>query len=94
MVVFHSLRHLSASLKLQFSGGDIKAVQGDMGHAQSRMVTQVYSHTFDEDRQHLATLIDKGFFHVEETDSEKMDLVLKHLKQNPKLLDLLLAMSD
>ena len=28
-VVFHSLRHCSASLKLQIGGGNIKAVQGD-----------------------------------------------------------------
>lgn len=39
-VVFHSLRHCSASLKLQIGGGNIKAVQGDTGHAQSRMVTE------------------------------------------------------
>ena len=32
-VTFHSLRHLSASLKLVASNGDIKAVQGDTGHA-------------------------------------------------------------
>ena len=38
-VVFHSLRHLSTSMKLQVSGGDIKAVQGDTGHAQASMVT-------------------------------------------------------
>lgn len=29
-VVFHSLRHLSTSLKLKYSGGDIKAVQDNM----------------------------------------------------------------
>ena len=44
-VVFHSLRHCSASLKLQISSGNIKAVQGDTGHAQSRMVTDLYAHT-------------------------------------------------
>ena len=34
-VVFHSLRHTSVTYKLKLSGGDIKAVQGDSGHAQS-----------------------------------------------------------
>ena len=34
-VVFHSLRNSSTSLKLEFSKGDIKAVQGDTGHAQA-----------------------------------------------------------
>lgn len=43
--MFHSLRHCSASLKLQIGGGNIKAVQGDTGHAQSRMVTDLYAHT-------------------------------------------------
>ena len=32
-VVFHSLRHTSVTYKLKLSGGDIKAVQGDSGHA-------------------------------------------------------------
>ena len=32
-VVFHSLRHSSTSLKLKLSRGNIKAVQGDTGHA-------------------------------------------------------------
>ena len=34
-VVFHSLRHTSVTYKLKLSGGDIKAVQGDSGHAQA-----------------------------------------------------------
>ena len=33
-VVFHSIRHTSTTYKLKLSGGDIKAVQGDTGHAQ------------------------------------------------------------
>ena len=38
-VVFHSLRHSSITYKLKLTGGDIKAVQGDSGHAQAQMVT-------------------------------------------------------
>ena len=49
-VVFHSLRHSSTSVKLKISGGDIKAVQGDTGHAQANMVTDVYSHIMDSSR--------------------------------------------
>lgn len=48
-VVFHSLRHSNTSVKLRLSGGDIKSVQGDTGHAQSNMVTDVYSHIMNED---------------------------------------------
>ena len=61
-VVFHSLRHLSTSLKLVASNGDIKAVQGDTGHAQARMVTEVYAHTFDGNRREIANKLDHLFF--------------------------------
>ena len=37
--------------KLKLTGGDIKAVQGDSGHAQSKMVTDLYFHIFDDDRR-------------------------------------------
>ena len=30
-IVFHSIRHTSAGVKLRLSGGDLKAVQGDGG---------------------------------------------------------------
>ena len=43
-VVFHSLRHSSTTYKLKINKGDVKATQGDTGHAQSDMVTQV-THT-------------------------------------------------
>ena len=72
-VVFHSLRHLSTSMKLQYSGGDIKAVQGDTGHAQASMVTQVYSHTFDENRRRVASLMEKSFFRQEKGKADKQD---------------------
>ena len=50
-VVFHSLRHSSITYKLKLNGGDIKAVQGDSGHAQAKMVTDQYSHILDDDRK-------------------------------------------
>ena len=43
--------------KLKLSGGDIKAVQGDSGHAQADMVTEVYGHILDEERKKNAQLI-------------------------------------
>ena len=45
-VVFHSLRHSSTTYKLKLNHGDIKATQGDTGHAQASMVTEVYSVIF------------------------------------------------
>lgn len=38
-VVFHSLRHSSTTYKLKLNNGDMKAVQGDTGHAQLKMVS-------------------------------------------------------
>ncbi len=61
-VVFHSLRHSSTSIKLKLSGGDIKAVQGDTGHAQANMVTDVYSHIMNDDRKRLARNVELKFF--------------------------------
>ena len=61
-VVFHSLRHSSTSVKLQVSGGNIKAVQGDTGHAQARMVTDLYAHADTEDRRLLAQKVEQSFF--------------------------------
>lgn len=61
-VVFHSLRHTSVTYKLKLNGGDIKAVQGDSGHSQVSMVTDVYSHIIDEDRRRNAELIENAFY--------------------------------
>mgnify|MGYP000031328367 CR=1 FL=1 len=50
-VVFHSLRSSSKTYKLKLNHGDIKATQGDTGHAQADMVTEVYAQILDEDRK-------------------------------------------
>ena len=61
-VVFHSLRHSSITYKLKLTGGDIKAVQGDSGHSQSKMVTDLYSHILDDDRNQNAQLFEEAFY--------------------------------
>lgn len=100
-VVFHSLRHSSTSLKLKLSRGNIKAVQGDTGHAEARMVTDTYAHGFDEDRKLIAKEMDSGFFSkvggekdaVSLTDDtiEKLKLLIQ---ERPELLNELLAKSS
>ena len=96
-VVFHSLRHLSTSMKLQASGGDIKAVQGDNGHSQARMVTDVYSHTFSEDRKRIADQMESTFFEkigeTENATSPEQSKVLALLSEKPELAALILAMA-
>lgn len=61
-IVFHSIRHTSVTYKLKLNGGDIKSVQGDSGHAQVNMVTDVYSHIIDEDRRRNAQLFEEAFY--------------------------------
>ena len=71
-VVFHSLRHSSITYKLKLNGGDIKAVQGDSGHAQAKMVTDQYSHILDDDRRTNAQLFEDYFYnHKELPESHK-----------------------
>ena len=96
-VVFHSLRHSSTSLKLKLSRGNIKAVQGDTGHAEARMVTDTYAHGFDADRKLIAQEMDSGFFSKvgaeqkpAEADSATIDLLKQLVRQHPELLTELL----
>ena len=61
-VVFHSIRHTSTTYKLKLSGGDIKAVQGDTGHAQATMITERYAHILDDDRRANADRFEDAFY--------------------------------
>lgn len=58
---FHSLRYFSTSYKLILSQGDIKAVQGDNGHAQPDMVLSVYALIQAEQRKKLADQVEADF---------------------------------
>lgn len=96
-VVFHSLRHCSASLKLAISGGNIKAVQGDTGHAQARMVTDLYAHTNNDERKMLAQKVERDFFgkssqkQSQSNQAPDIDQALELMKKNPALAKLLVA---
>ena len=93
-VVFHSLRHCSASLKLQIGGGNIKAVQG---HAQSRMVTGLYAHTNNEERRRLAEKVEADFFQKRADVPQKKPLdnsaeqAYRLLQENPDIAKLIIA---
>lgn len=75
IVVFHSLRHLSTGYKLKMTNGDVKSVQGDTGHAEAEMVTDVYSKIIDEDRRFNAQKMDKEFYSTlnEDTGNQQQD---------------------
>lgn len=61
-VVFHSLRHSSTTYKLKLNHGDLKATQGDTGHAEIDMITKVYAHILDEDRKINAQKFESAFY--------------------------------
>ncbi|MCB6298806.1 integrase [Mediterraneibacter faecis] len=93
-VVFHSLRHSSVTYKLKLNKGDIKAVQGDSGHSQTDMVTDVYSHIIDEDRKKNAELFEDAFYKKNNLDpnmvSEEVDMeLLMKALANPEMRALL-----
>lgn len=93
-VVFHSLRHSSTTYKLKISGGDIKAVQGDTGHAEASMITERYAHVLDDDRRINAEKFEEMFYqekkdHSLRGNADDLTTVMKKLKESPELLALL-----
>lgn len=77
----------SVTYKLKLNGGDIKAVQGDSGHAQVNMVTDVYSHILDEDRKKNAELFEEAFYGNKETDPQMNRKKLENSIKVPEGVD-------
>ena len=87
----------AVSLKLQIGGGNIKAVQGDTGHSQSRMVTDLYAHTHNEDRRRLTQKVDEDFFQKRQSEMKKAASdeafhAYQLLQKNPDIAKLVIAM--
>jgi len=61
-IVFHGLRHSSATYQLLQSGGDFKSVQGNTGHATAATLMDTYAHTQDKPRIELAEKIEVNFY--------------------------------
>ncbi len=76
-VVFHSIRHTSAGVKLKLSNGDVKAVQGDGGWNTPEMVTRRYAHILDEDRRHLSNEMEKKFYKKDKASKDKLPVRTK-----------------
>ena len=74
-------------------------MQGDTGHAQSKMVSDVYSHILDEGRKHNAQLFEKAFYSEETEDNTSpaggsLDVsALQKLLANPEAAALLAALA-
>lgn len=105
-VVFHSFRHSSITYKLKLNGGDMKSVQGDSGHAQVKMVADVYSHIIDDDRRINAQRFEEQFYQgkeqpqiekehteaVPEASQSDQEMLLK-LLANPEMAALLKSLA-
>lgn len=61
-IVFHGLRHSSATYQLMISGGDIKAVQGTTGYASADMLVNTYTHIQQSSRVELGKKFESGFY--------------------------------
>ncbi len=102
-VVFHSLRHSSTTYKLKLNHGDLKATQGDTGHAEIDMITKVYAHILDEDRKINAQKFECAFYAnpdlrgvtppKEEAPAPQLDLaaLIEQLQKSPELATTLAA---
>ena len=94
-VVFHSLRHSSTTYKLKLNHGDLKATQGDTGHSQINMITDIYAHILDEDRKINAQKFESAFYSKVDLREVKppaeknneIDLInlIEQLKTSPEL---------
>ena len=93
VVVFHSLRHLSTGYKLKMTNGDVKSVQGDTGHAEAEMVTDVYSEIIDEDRRFNAQKMDKEFYSTLNDDTNNPTQDTAVTDSDMALLELIKSLS-
>ena len=107
-VVFHSIRHTSTTYKLMLSGGDIKGVQGDTGHAQASMVTERYAHILDDNRRINAERFQQQFYSspaseepaarpdpLQQLDAgEKQALLIKLLTESPEMAIMLKSLAQ
>ena len=105
-VVFHSLRHSSTTYKLKLNHGDLKATQGDTGHAQIDMITSVYAHILDEDRKINAQKFESAFYANPDLRSVRppeepkepapatldLETLVEQLRKSPELANTLAAL--
>ena len=77
-IVFHGLRHSSATYQLLQSDGDFKSVQGNTGHATASVLMDTYAHTQDKPRLELTEKIEANFY------SQDLTPAASQIQQNKK----------
>jgi integrase len=91
-VEFHSLRHLSTTVKLIISKGDVKSVQGETGHSQAKMVTDTYAHILDQNRRTMAKKFEHSFYGGKSEErllESSLEQVIAQCLTNPQALEVL-----
>lgn len=89
-LIFHELRHSSATYKLLKSGGDVKLVQGDLGHASAVISVDTYAHVQDDHRRELSNTIANEFY-GEASKEGRENQLLELLEDDPDMKKKLLA---
>ena len=69
-IVFHGLRHSSATYQLMISGGDVKAAQGTTGHASANLLVNTYAHIQQDSRKKLGKRFEEGFYKPRATPAQ------------------------
>ena len=98
--------HSSTTYKLKLNHGDLKATQGDTGHAQIDMITSVYAHILDEDRKINAQKFESAFYANPDLRSVRppeepkepapatldLEALVEQLRKSPELANTLAAL--
>lgn len=96
-----SIQYYSITNKIKLNHGDLKATQGDTGHAEIDMITKVYAHILDEDRKINAQKFESAFYSnpdlrkvtppQEKTQAPQIDLnaLIQQLQNSPELANTL-----
>lgn len=94
MLTFHEVRHSSATFKLIASQGDVKTVQGDLGHQSADMSVNTYSQIQDSRRQQFVHKLESDFYtqkDAEENVTPTVESLLSQVSESPDLQRKLLA---
>ena len=79
--------------KLKLNHGDLKATQGDTGHAEIDMLTKVYAHILDSDRKITAQRFEEAFYQPQDLPEQKDNIssspdiaaLITQIQQYPEL---------
>lgn len=79
--------------KLKLNHGDLKATQGDTGHAEIDMLTKVYAHILDADRKITAQRFEEAFYQPQDLPEQKDNIssfpdiaaLIAQIQQYPEL---------